>query len=51
MSGLDTARIKFSITAEEKFKYKLTLIQLIQRNRSTTNNAEMKTNTLKHDTS
>ena len=49
MSGLDTYHIKVSNTTEDKFQNQLTLIQLMQKNRSIINDTNIKTKTPKNN--
>ena len=49
MSGLDMYHIKVSNTTEDKFQNQLTLIQLMQKNRSIINDTNIKTKTQKNN--
>ena len=50
MSVLDTSHRQFSITPEDKFQDKWTLIWLTQSNKSEINYTKIKTKTLKYNT-
>ena len=50
MSSLDMANRQFSNTPEDKFQDQLTLLHIMQTNRSTINNENIKTKTPNNNT-